>query len=128
MSRWERIKSEMDNVSTEGMRILMEEGLPYNKTIKKLIADCEFHYQSELGKFFSSIQETTIFFGGDVAIHCSIFGLSIEIAKCIFHFWAATFHQEEYKNVMKEFVEQEGIPEDLKDVVHILRSQDRIVH
>ena len=117
----EKIKRQMEMVSNEGMRRLLKEGVPYNESIKKVLMDIEYHHQRAPGRTFSSIEEVNLLFLADAVMHSINLGLNFQIAQRIFHYWATTFHKEEYEKVMKEFVDQEGISGDLKKVAYELK-------
>ena len=101
-SKKHRKKHKWEIIADWIMKTLMEEGVPYHKGISDLIMELEFHYQTEQGDILSSTQQADLFIKTDVRFHSEALGLSFEVGKDVFYYWAALFHPEDYKRIMSE--------------------------
>ena len=88
--------------------MLMKQGVPYHDGITNLVMDLEFHYQAPPGEILSSVEMANLYIHTDVRFHSEAMGLSYELGKQIFHFWAGTVHQDDYRQIIAEGEKLEG--------------------
>ena len=95
-------------VGQQVMNLLMKQGAPYHEGITNLVMDLEFHYQVPPGEILSSVEMANLYIQTDVRFHSEAMGLSYELGKQIFHFWADTVHQDDYRQIIAEGEKLEG--------------------
>ena len=86
-------------VAQQVMNLLMKQGVPYHEGITNLVMDLECHYLMEDGLILSSVSNANLYIHTDVRFHSEAMGLTYELGKQIFHFWADNVHQDDYRQI-----------------------------
>jgi hypothetical protein len=103
-----KINDRCKKIGEQTMNLLIERGVPYHEGIIYLVWDLEFHHRFQQGEILSSVKQANLYINTDVRFHSEAMNLSYELGKQIFHFWAETFHPEDYQRIVAEGGELDG--------------------
>jgi len=108
-------------VAKDVMNELMGEGVAYHSGVIGLVMDLEGHFLEDESEILSSVEQAILYMQTDVRFEGQLLGLTYEIGKRVFHYWAERHHQDDYTKLRVEVCRYAGISEDVRQIVEELR-------